>query len=311
MSNDNNGSLSRRSFIQLLGLLGASAGGLPLAALASTAMLKKAIPSSGEQIPVIGMGSSRTFDSGSDTESYARLTEVLQAFFDQGGTVIDTSPMYGRSEQVLGELLVTVRNRESLFTATKVWTEGREEGIAQMKESMRLLRVPVIDLMQIHNLLDWRVHMETLAEWKRKGLIRYIGITTHRGYDHDQLAYVMENHPIDFVQLSYSIANRKAEQRILPLASERGIATMINRPFMRGNLFQHVKGQSLPPWVKEFDCHSWAQFFLKFVVSHPAVTCSIPATSKVHHMVDNMAAGYGRMPDERERKRMLEYFASI
>ena len=311
MSNDNNGSLSRRSFIQLLGLLGASAGGLPLAALASTAMLKKAIPSSGEQIPVIGMGSSRTFDSGSDTESYARLTEVLQAFFDQGGTVIDTSPMYGRSEQVLGELLVTVRNRESLFTATKVWTEGREEGIAQMKESMRLLRVPVIDLMQIHNLLDWRVHMETLAEWKRKRLIRYIGITTHRGYDHDQLAYVMENHPIDFVQLSYSIANRKAEQRILPLASERGIATMINRPFMRGNLFQLVKGQSLPPWVKEFDCHSWAQFFLKFVVSHPAVTCSIPATSKVHHMVDNMAAGYGRMPDELERKRMLEYFASI
>jgi diketogulonate reductase-like aldo/keto reductase len=311
MSNDNNGSLSRRGFIQLLGMLGVSAGGLPLTAAASTAMLKKAIPSSGQQIPVIGMGSSRTFDTGSDTESYARLTEVLQAFFDQGGTVIDTSPMYGRSEQVLGDLLVTVRNRESLFMATKVWTEGRDDGIAQMKESMRLLWVPVIDLMQIHNLLDWRVHMETLMEWKKKGLIRYIGITTHRGFDHDQLAYVMENHPIDFVQLSYSIANRKAEQRILPLASERGIATMINRPFMRGSLFQHVKGQSLPAWAKEFDCHSWAQFFLKFVVSHPAVTCSIPATSKVHHMVDNMTAGYGRMPDERERKRMFEYYTSI
>jgi diketogulonate reductase-like aldo/keto reductase len=311
MSNDNNGSLSRRGFIQLLGMLGVSAGGLPLTAVASTAMLKKAIPSSGQQIPVIGMGSSRTFDTGSDTASYARLTEVLLAFFDPGGTVIDTSPMYGRSEQVLGDLLVTVRNRESLFMATKVWTEGRDDGIAQMKESMRLLRVPVIDLMQIHNLLDWRVHMETLMEWKKKGLIRYIGITTHRGFDHDQLAYVMENHPIDFVQLSYSIANRKAEQRILPLASERGIATMINRPFMRGSLFQHVKGQSLPAWAQEFDCHSWAQFFLKFVVSHPAVTCSIPATSKVHHMVDNMTAGYGRMPDERERKRMFEYYTSI
>jgi diketogulonate reductase-like aldo/keto reductase len=311
MSNDNNGSLSRRGFIQLLGMLGVSAGGLPLTAVASTAMLKKAIPSSGQQIPVIGMGSSRTFDTGSDTASYTRLTEVLLAFFDQGGTVIDTSPMYGRSEQVLGDLLVTVRNRESLFMATKVWTEGRDDGIAQMKESMRLLRVPVIDLMQIHNLLDWRVHMETLMEWKKKGLIRYIGITTHRGFDHDQLAYVMENHPIDFVQLSYSIANRKAEQRILPLASERGIATMINRPFMRGSLFQHVKGQSLPAWAQEFDCHSWAQFFLKFVVSHPAVTCSIPATSKVHHMVDNITAGYGRMPDERERKRMFEYYTSI
>ena len=311
MWNDNSSSLSRRRFMQYLGLLGATAGGLPLPALASTAMLKKVIPSSGEQIPVIGMGSSRTFDSGRDPETYARLTEVLQTFFDRGGSVIDTSPMYGHSEQVLGDLLVNVRNRGALFTATKVWTEGKEDGIAQMKESMRLLRVPVIDLMQIHNLLDWRVHMETLAQWKDKGLIRYIGITTHRGFDHDQLAHVMENHPIDFVQFSYSIANRKAEQLILPLARERGIATMINRPFMRGSLFQHVKGQSLPQWAKEFDCHSWAQFFLKFVVSHPAATCSIPATSKVHHMVDNMTAGYGRMPDERERKRMLEFFASI
>lgn len=180
-----------------------------------------------------------------------------------------------------------------------------------MQESMRLLRVPVIDLMQIHNLLDWEVHMETLVEWKRQAKVRYIGITTHRGYDHDQITYVMENYPLDFVQFSYSIANRKAEQRILPLARERGIATMVNRPFQRGELFQHVKGKELPAWAVDFDCHSWGQFFLKFVVSHPAVTCSIPATSKVHHMLDNMGAGFGRMPDEQQRQRMLKFFSSL
>ena len=303
--------LSRRQFMQALGLLGAAVGGLPLKTWGTVPMLKKAIPSSGEQIPVIGMGSSRTFDAGADTEVRARLTQVLQAFFDQGGGLIDTSPMYGSSEQVLGELLANIRNKGSLFTATKVWTEGREEGIAQMQQSMRLLRVPVIDLMQIHNLLDWEVHIETLEEWKRQGQIRYIGITTHRGYDHDQLAYVMENYPLDFVQFSYSIANRKAEQQILPLAAERGIATMVNRPYQRGEIFRHVKGKELPAWATDIDCHSWGQFFLKFVVSHPAVTCTIPATSKVHHMLDNMGAGFGRMPDTQQRQRMHEYFISL
>ena len=195
--------------------------------------------------------------------------------------------------------------------ATKVWTEGRQKGIAQMQQSMDLLHAPVIDLMQIHNLLDWKVHWETLAEWKQQGRVRYIGITTHRGYDHDELAHIMQNYPIDFIQFSYSIANRKAEQHILPLAAERGIATMVNRPFQRGDLFRHVKGKELPAWAADLDCNSWGQFFLKFVISHPAVTCTIPATSKVHHMVDNMAAGYGRIPDNNQRKAMLEYFDSV
>ena len=303
--------LGRRQFMQVLGLFGAAVGGIPPTAHGSVAMLKKEIPSSGEHIPVIGMGSSRTFDVGSDAEMRARLALVLQTFIDRGGSVIDTSPMYGSSEQVLGDLLADIRNSNPPFMATKVWTEGREEGIAQMQESMRLLRVPVIDLMQIHNLLDWEVHMETLVEWKRQAKIRYIGITTHRGYDHDQIAYVMENYPLDFVQFSYSISNREAEQRILPLAAERGIATMVNRPFQRGDLFQFVKGKELPAWAAEFDCHSWGQFFLKYVVSHPAVTCTIPATSRVRHMLDNMGAGYGRMPDEQQRQRMFEYFASL
>lgn len=301
----------RRQFIQTLTLLGAAAVGLPLTALGSKSMLMKAIPSSGEKIPVIGMGSSRTFEVGDDQEQRARLTQVLQSFFDQGGTVIDTSPMYGSSEQVLGELLANVQHKQSLFMATKVWTEGRQEGIAQMQQSMDLLHTPVIDLMQIHNLLDWKVHWETLAEWKQQGRVRYIGITTHRGYDHDELAHVMQNYPIDFIQFSYSIANRKAEQRILPLAAERGIATMVNRPFQRGDLFRRVKGKELPAWAADLDCNSWGQFFLKFVISHPAVTCTIPATSKVHHMVDNMAAGYGRIPDDNQRKHMLEYFDLI
>ncbi len=305
------GQLSRRKFMQALALIASAAGGLPLAAFSSVPMLKKKIPSSGEKIPVIGMGSSRTFDVGNNQEARVNLTNVLQTFFDLGGTVIDTSPMYGTSEQVLGDLLVNVKNKQSLFMATKVWTQGREEGIAQMQQSMALLRRPVIDLNQIHNLLDWEVHWKTLKEWKQQGKVRYIGITTHRGYDHDQLAYVMENYPIDFIQFSYSIANRKAEQRILPLAAERGIATMINRPFQRGDLFRSVKGKQLPAWAAEFDCTSWGQFFLKFVASHPAVTCTIPATSKVHHMQDNMGAGLGRMPNQQQRQKMFDYFESL
>ena len=309
--NNEYGQLSRRRFVQMLALFGSAAGGLPLAALSSAPTLKKKIPSSGEHIPVIGMGSSRTFDVGDNQQARANLTKVLQTFFDLGGTAIDTSPMYGSSEQVLGDLLVNVQNTQSMFMATKVWTQGKEEGIAQMQQSMTLLKRPVLDLIQIHNLLDWEVHWKTLEEWKKQGKVRYVGITTHRGYDHDQLAYVMENYPIDFIQFSYSIANRKAEQRILPLASERGIATMVNRPFQRGDLFRSVKGKDLPAWTADFDCNSWGQFFLKFVVSHPAVTCAIPATSKVHHMQDNMGAGFGRMPDQQQRQRMLDYFDSL
>jgi diketogulonate reductase-like aldo/keto reductase len=256
------------------------------------------------------MGSSRTFDVGADAAIRQHLQQVLQAFFDNGGSIIDTSPMYGNAEQVLGELLEQV-SRQHLFTATKVWTQGKQAGIEQMEDSMRLLGVPVIDLMQIHNLLDWQVHMETLIDWKAQGRIRYIGITTHRGYDHDEIVHVMQNYPVDFVQFSYSIANRQAEQTILPVAAERGIATMVNRPFQRGELFARVRDRQLPDWAAELDCRSWGQYFLKFVVSHPQVTCAIPATSKVKHMLDNMGAGVGRLPDAEQRQRMLAYFESL
>ena len=302
--------VSRRQMIKILGLFAATAS-LPLPGRAASSMLQNKIPSSGEYIPVIGMGSSRTFDVGNDEKARVNLASVLKMFFERGGSVIDTSPMYGSSEQVLGDLLAKTHDKESLFMATKVWTEGREEGIAQMQESMNLLHTPVIDLIQIHNLLDWEVQMETLLKWKQQGKIRYIGITTHRGFDHEQISFVMRNFPVDFVQFSYSIANRTAEKTILPLAAERGIATMVNRPFQRGDLFQHVKGRELPAWAADFDCFSWGQFFLKYVVSHPAVTCVIPATSKVRHMQDNMGAGYGRMPNEQQRQRMLEYFTSL
>ena len=303
--------LSRRKFLQVLALLGSASAGMPLVAQGSKSMLMKAIPSSGEKIPVIGMGSSGTFEVGDNQKVREKLTKVLQTFFDQGGTVIDTSPMYGSSEQVLGELLVNVQNTQFMFMATKVWTQGKKDGIAQMQRSMALLRRPILDLIQIHNLLDWETHWKTLKQWKQQGKVRYVGITTHRGYDHDQLAYVMENYPIDFIQFSYSIANRKAEQRILPLAAERGIATMVNRPFQRGDLFRSVKGKDLPALAADIDCNSWGQFFLKFVVSHPAVTCTIPATSKVHHMQDNMGAGFGRMPGPQQRQQMLDYYESL
>lgn len=215
--------------------------------------------------------------------------------------------MYGNAESVTGALLEQVKNRQGLFTATKVWTNGKDEGMRQMQRSMERMGVDTIDLMQIHNLRDWRVHIETLVDWKAQGKIRYIGITTSHGRFHKDLEKIMQQLPLDFVQFSYNIMDRAAEQRLLPIAQERGIATLINRPFQRGSLFRQVKGESLPEWAAEIDCASWGQFFLKFIASHPGVTCIIPATSKLKHMVDNMAAGYGRLPDESTRQRMIEY----
>ena len=255
---------------------------------------------------VVGLGTSRTFDVNSDAAVQSPLLEVMRAFFDKGGQLIDSSPMYGRAEAVTGALLKEVDNKASLFSATKVWTYGKTEGIEQMERSMQRLGVERIDLMQIHNLRDWQVQIETLQEWKQQGRIRYIGITTSHGRYHDQLETILQNQPLDFVQFSYNISNRDAEQRLLPIAREQGIATLINRPYQRGDLFRKIKGQPLPEWAAEIDCVSWGQFFLKFIASHPDVTCIIPATSKLKHMVDNMAAGYGRMPDESMRKRMIE-----
>lgn len=304
---------NRRRFLAALGGMGLGLLTHPawVRALEQQA-IKKPIPASGELLPVIGMGTSRTFDVAPDTKASAALVPVLQAFFDQGGTLIDTSPMYGHAEAVLGELLRATRyDKKQLFAATKVWTWGRREGIEQMQRSMRLTGVKRFDLIQIHNLRDWQVQLETLQEWKAGGKVRYIGITTSHGRNHEELEVALETTPFDFVQLSYNIANRTVEQRLLPLAQERGMAVLVNRPFQRGDLFRKVRGATLPGWAAEIDCISWAQFFLKFVVSHPAVTCAIPATAKLHHMVDNMGAGVGRLPDARQRERMLQVIESI
>jgi diketogulonate reductase-like aldo/keto reductase len=302
--------LTRRRFLQATALASTLT---PFAnsclAAAESGPVKKIIPSSAEKLSVIGLGTSRTFNVSSDAAVQSPLLDVMRAFFDQGGQLIDSSPMYGSAEAVTGALLQAVDNKASLFTATKVWTYGKSEGIEQMERSMQRLGAERIDLMQIHNLRDWQVQLETLQEWKQQGHIRYIGITTSHGRYHNELETILQKQPLDFVQFSYNIANRDAEQRLLPIARERGIATLINRPYQRGSLFRKVKGRPLPDWAGEIDCASWGQFFLKFIASHPDVTCIIPATSKLKHMVDNMAAGYGRLPDAAMRKRMIEIIA--
>jgi diketogulonate reductase-like aldo/keto reductase len=302
----------RRRFLkQSVGLTAAAMSWPAVLAAKNLAPIKKAIPKTGEQLPVIGMGTSRTFDVGNNQALRAQLADVLQTFFEHGGAVIDSSPMYGNAEQVTGDLLKTINNKQALFAATKVWTWGKQEGIAQMQQSSQRMGVKVFDLMQIHNLRDWEVHLETLKAWKAEGKVRYIGITTSHGRFHDELEVILENEPFDFVQFSYNILNRTVEQRLLPIARERGIATLVNRPFARGELFSLVKGRALPDWSSEVDIRSWGQFFLKFVVSHPDVTCAIPATSKPHHMLDNMAAGFGQLPDATMRARMLAYINSL
>lgn len=304
--------IDRRRFLQQSAGLTAAALSWPAWLSAKElAPIKKAIPKTGEQLPVIGMGTSRTFDVGNDQALRQQLAEVLQVFFDHGGAVIDSSPMYGSAEQVTGDLLKTIKNRQGLFAATKVWTWGKQEGITEMQRSSQRMGVKVFDLMQIHNLRDWQVQLETLKAWKAEGKVRYIGITTSHGRFHDELEVILENEPFDFVQFSYNIVNRTVEERLLPIAQERGIATLINRPFARGDLFGVVKGQALPAWASDIDVKSWGQFFLKFVVSHPAVTCSIPATSKVHHMLDNMGAGFGRLPDSVMRQKMIRYIEAM
>jgi diketogulonate reductase-like aldo/keto reductase len=304
--------VSRRQFLKTSGaasLMVSLAPGFALAA--ASAVIKKTIPSSGERLSVIGLGTSRTFDVDSDNAVTSPLMEVMQTFFDNGGQLIDSSPMYGSAEAVTGALVKRVKNKQDIFTATKVWTNGKHEGIEQMERSMRRLGVEQIDLMQIHNLRDWKTHIDTLVNWKAEGRIRYIGITTSHGRYHDELEDILQQLPLDFVQFSYNILNRTVEQRLLPIAREKGIATLINRPYQRGSLFRKVKGKPLPAWVAEFDCTSWGQFYLKFIAAHPAVTCIIPATSKLKHMVDNMAAGYGRLPDEPTRQRMIRLIESL
>ncbi|MFN0314216.1 MAG: aldo/keto reductase [Burkholderiales bacterium] len=274
-------------------------------------MLQRSIPSSGEQIPVVGLGTYQAFDVSASASEQTALIEVLRTLVRQGGRVIDSSPMYGRAETAIGEVAAAAGTQSQLFYATKVWTSGKDAGIAQMEESFRRMRVSRMDLMQIHNLVDWRTHTATLKDWKAKGRIRYAGITHYHEGAYDDLEKLLKTKAYDFVQLNYSIAEREAEERVLPLAQELGVAVIANRPFAQANLFRRVKGKEVPPWAAEFDCASWAQFFLKYIVAHPALTCVIPATSKPHHMADNMGAGFGKMPDATQRQAMVKLMDAL
>jgi aryl-alcohol dehydrogenase-like predicted oxidoreductase len=300
-------------------LIGASAAGLLLPVRASQAqtktesstMLTRAIPSSGEKLPVIGLGTWQKFDVDLTSDNRRQLGDVLSSFVRLGGRVIDTSPMYGRAEEVIGDLTTTLGMRDKLFLATKVWTRGQENGIQSMERSMVRLRTKQIDLVQVHNLVDVQTHLAALREWKDKGRIRYIGVTHYESGAFGEVEKILRSEKLDFVQINYSIMEREAEERVLPLAQERGIAVIVNRPFGGGDLFDHVRSKSLPEWSAEFDCRSWAQFFLKWIVANPAVTCAIPATDKVRHLEDNMQAGIGRLPDIRIRQRMVESLRSL
>jgi diketogulonate reductase-like aldo/keto reductase len=280
----------------------AGAGAWP--AWAAAAMTRKPIPGSpsGESLPVIGIGTWQSFDVGPD--ALPGLAAILTAFAEGGGTLIDSSPMYGKSESVAGELIQRANLRKKVFVATKVWTTGREAGIAQMNDSLRKLNADPIDLMQVHNLLDLDTHLATLTDWKKAGRVRYVGITHYTASAYASVEKALEKHAVDFLQINYSIGEREAEKRLLPMARERKIAVIANRPFAGGELFRRLRATPLPSWAAEIDCTSWAQLMLKFVVSHPAITCAIPATSKIEHLRDNLGGGIGKMPDEEMRRKI-------
>jgi diketogulonate reductase-like aldo/keto reductase len=297
---------SRRDALRLLAGCGTLALMSANVRAQADTMMKRPIPRSGEMMPVVGVGTWQTFDVGPKSPERAELKEVLRLLVAAGGSVVDSSPMYGKSEGVVGDLTHDGL-REKLFFATKVWTSGRESGIRQMEESFKLMRTQRMDLMQVHNLLDLGTHTKTLREWKSAGRIRYIGITHYHDGAHAELESIVRTRSWDFVQFNYSMAEREAETRLLPACADSGAAVIVNRPFSQGGLFPRVRGKELPSWAAEFDCASWAQFFLKYLVSHPAVTCVIPGTRRVEHLKDNVQAGMGRLPDAAMRKRMADY----
>jgi diketogulonate reductase-like aldo/keto reductase len=297
--------LTRRG---LLGLLVAAAGGRRIGAAAAASVLERRIPSSGEMIPALGIGTWRVFDVGSSAPDRAPIKDVLRRFVELGGKVIDASPMYGAAEAVVGEVGSELGILDRLFLATKVWASGRDAGIAQMEQSFRRMRTRRVDLMQIHNLLDWQTQLRTLRDWKAAGRIRYLGVTHYLASAYDELGRVLRGESLDFVQINYSLGERESERRILPLARERGVAVIVNRPFAEGALFSRVRGTPLPPWAAELDCESWVQLFLKWILAHPAVTCVIPGTGKPEHLLDNMKAAGGRLPDQAMRDRIAALF---
>ena len=302
---------TRRSALQGIAALAALAAMKPSAALASTGLISRAIPVSGEALPVIGVGTWQTFDVGDNPAERAALKEVLSLFSAAGGKVIDSSPMYGSSESAAGDLAAELGITNRLFVATKVWTRGREEGIAQMEASFKRLRAARMDLMQVHNLVDAAVHTQTLGKWKAEGRVRYLGITHYARSAYADVERWLKTGKYDFLQINYSLAEPESDMRLLLLAQEKGIAVLINRPFAEGEMFRRVRGQPLPAWATEFGAVSWAQYFLKWIISHPAVTCAIPGTGKPTHMADNLAAGVGPLPDAAMRVRMAQHFATL
>ena len=304
---------SRRETLQLCGL-GLTSLFMPLSLSNisfTSSMNQKSIPSSNEKLPIIGLGTWQTFDVGTSSEKRAVLFEVLRKMREKGGSVIDSSPMYGSSESVVGDLTQKTGFASDFFYATKVWTQGKEAGMQQIKSSMRKMGRDQMDLMQIHNLVDYKTHVKTLRALKDSGTIRYWGITHYLDSTHARLTNIIKADNPDFVQVNYSIRSRNAEKELLEAARKYGTAVLVNRPFEGGSLFRLTKNKPLPDWCSEYDINSWGQYFLKFIVSHPAITCAIPGTSKPHHAVDNMLAGHGKLPDEGIRKKMLMHIKSI
>ena len=274
-------------------------------------LIRRPIPKGADTLPVVGIGTYQTFDVGPQAPERTELKQVLLDFAAAGGTVLDSSPMYGEAERVVGDLTHELSNRDKYFYATKVWTNGQQSGVRQMEQSLKLMRTTRMDLMQIHNLLDLNLHTRTLRDWKASGKISYMGITHYHEGAHAELEKLIKTNTYDTVQFNYSMAEREAEARLLPACAAAGVAVIINRPFAQANLFGRVKGKPLPPWCADFDCNSWAQFFLKYLIGHPAVTCVIPGTRRVTHLADNVQAGMGRLPDAAQRKRMLQHFQSL
>ena len=302
--------LSRSRFLQVAGATLVAGPALAQTSPAmSPHMNTRKIPATGEQLPVIGVGTWQTFDVGASPAERAPRAEVLKVLFEAGGSAIDSSPMYGRAEAVVGDLLAEAGTRNKAFLATKVWTHGRKEGIAQMEQSMKRLRTDKIDLMQIHNLVDWETHMPTLKAWKAEGRIRLMGITHYTESQHGALEAVLQLGGFDFVQVDYALDDRGVERRLLNFAHDNGVAVMINQPFGGGGLLKKLSGRPLPAWAKDIGCTSWAQILLKFVLAHPAVTCVIPGTSNPTHMRDNLQAGFGPYPDRTLIDRMTSEIA--
>jgi len=303
--------MTRRAATRLMAGTAASLLVAPsLPAQAQGSLVQRAIPSSGEKLPVIGLGTSGVFNTASAAERDP-LEQVVAMLVKMGGKLIDTAPAYGQAETVTGEIASKLKLNDKLFLATKVGTTGKAEGVQQMEHSQAVLGKKPLDLIQVHNLTDWETQLANLNEWKKQGRVRYTGITASRISAHADIVRAMEKERVDFVQINYSLMEREAEERVLPVAKERGVAVLVNRPFGRGDLFGRVREKPLPEWAAEIDCKTWGQFFLKWIVAHPAVTCVIPATSKPQHMEDNMQGGMGRLPDEKMRRRMVEAMSAI